>query len=116
MIQDKAQSAGNGESFSMAATRYWIIRVAPQFERTVQQSFAVLRLLGGASREAVVCGVAPLGKDAPLPARRALRFRKNWGRTEVFRKNWRLNDSIEQKLRFDPNFFFNDSLNPSISP
>ena len=74
MIQDKAQSAGNGESFSMAATRYWIIRVAPQFERTVQQSFAVLRLLGGASLEAVVRGVAPLGKDAPLLARRAWRF------------------------------------------
>ena len=27
-----------------------------------------------ASREALVRGVAPLGKDAPLPARRALRF------------------------------------------
>jgi len=74
MIQDKAQSAGNGESFSRTATPYWIIRVAPHFERTEQQSFAVLRLLGGASREAVVCGVAPLGKDAPLPARRAWRF------------------------------------------
>jgi hypothetical protein len=36
MFQDKAQSAENGESFSRAATPYW---------------------------EAVVRGVAPLGKD-----------------------------------------------------
>jgi len=34
MIQDKAQSAGNGESFSRTATQYWIIRVAP-FGRAV---------------------------------------------------------------------------------
>ncbi len=98
MIQDKAQSAGNGTSFSRIATPYWIIRAAPHFERTVQQSFAVLRLKKGVGsnfpkhgpyslgaplgkigsdpffREAVVCGVAPLGKDAPLPARRAWRF------------------------------------------
>ncbi len=58
MIQDKAQSAGNGVSFSRSATPYWIIRVAS------------LR----ASREAIVRCVAPLGKDVPLPARRALRF------------------------------------------
>ncbi len=44
MIQDKAQSAGNGMSFSRAATRYWIIRVAP-FGRAVKRSSAVLRLL-----------------------------------------------------------------------
>ncbi len=74
MIQDKAQCAGNGAPFSRTATPYWIIRVAPHFERTVQQSIAVLRLLGGASREAVVRGVAPLGKDTPLPASRAWRF------------------------------------------
>ncbi|MEE8221278.1 MAG: hypothetical protein V3R21_05920, partial [Woeseiaceae bacterium] len=38
---------------------------------------AVLEHLGSslrASRAAVVRGVAPLGKDAPLPARRAWRF------------------------------------------
>ena len=58
-------------SFSKTATPFWIVPVAPHFERTVQQSFAVVRLLGGASREAVVRGVAPLGKDTPLPARRA---------------------------------------------
>ncbi len=72
MIQDKAQSAGNGESFSRIATPYWIIRLAPHFERTMQQLFAVLRLLRGAGHEAVVRGVAPLGKDTPLPARRRL--------------------------------------------
>ncbi len=43
MIQDKAQSAGNG-MFARTATPYWIIRVAP-FGRAVQRSSAVLRLL-----------------------------------------------------------------------
>ncbi len=54
MIQDKAQSEGNGRLF--------------------KDCNAVLNHLGSslrASREAVVRGVAPLGKDAPLPARRA---------------------------------------------
>ncbi len=44
MIQDKAQSAGNGRSFSRTATPYWIIWVAP-CGRAVQRSSAVLRLL-----------------------------------------------------------------------
>ncbi len=57
MIQDKAQPAGNGRLF--------------------KDCNAVLDHLGNslrASREAVVRGVAHLGKDAPLPARRAWRF------------------------------------------
>ena len=57
MIQDKAPSAGNGRLFKGCS--------------------AVLDHLGSslrASREAVVRGVAPLGKDAPLPARRARLF------------------------------------------
>ena len=44
MIQDKAQSARNGMSFSRTATPYWIIWVAP-FGRAVKPSFAVFRLL-----------------------------------------------------------------------
>jgi len=36
MMQDKAQCAGNGESFSSAAKPYWIIRVAPHFERAMK--------------------------------------------------------------------------------
>ena len=44
MIQDKAQSAENGLSFSRTATRYWIIWVAP-FGRGVKRSSAMLRLL-----------------------------------------------------------------------
>jgi hypothetical protein len=44
MLQDKAQSAGNGQSFSRAATPYWSVRVAP-FGRVVKRSSAVLRLL-----------------------------------------------------------------------
>jgi len=44
IIQDKAQSAGNGMSFSRTATPYWIIRVAP-FGRAVKRSSAALRLL-----------------------------------------------------------------------
>ena len=43
MIQDKAQSAGNGESFSRTATPYWIIRVAP-FGRAVKRSSAAMRI------------------------------------------------------------------------
>ena len=58
MIQDKAQSAENGRVL-------------------VNDCNAVLDHMGDslrASREAVVRGVALLGKGAPLPARRALRF------------------------------------------
>ena len=47
MIQDKAQTEGNGMSFSRAATRHWIIWVAP-FGRAVKRSSAVLRLLARA--------------------------------------------------------------------
>jgi hypothetical protein len=57
MIQDKAPSAGNGRVL-------------------FKDGNAGLNHLAGslrASREAVVRGVAPLGKGAPLPARRALR-------------------------------------------
>jgi len=57
MIQDKAQSAKNGRVL-------------------FKDCNAVLNHLDSslrASREAVVRGVAPLGKDASLPARRALR-------------------------------------------
>jgi hypothetical protein len=57
MIQDKAQSAENGRVL-------------------FKDCNAELDHLGGslrASREAVVCGVAPLGKGMPFPARRALR-------------------------------------------
>jgi len=57
MIQDKAQSAENG-------------RVLFKGCNAVLDHLACsLR----ASREAVVRGVTPLGKDTPLPARRALR-------------------------------------------
>ena len=58
MIQDKAQSAGNGMFFSRTATPVWIIGVAP-FGRAVKRSSAMLRLLA---------------KDALLPARRSWRF------------------------------------------
>ena len=44
MIQDKAQSAGNGMSLARTATPYWIIRIAP-FGRAVKRSSAVLCLL-----------------------------------------------------------------------
>ena len=57
MIRDKAQSAGNGRVLFKGCN-------------------AVVDHLGSslrASREAVVRRVAPLGKDAPLPARRASR-------------------------------------------
>jgi len=53
MMQDKAQSAGNGESFSRAATPYWIIRVAP-FGRALKRSSALLRLLARTRRAEVV--------------------------------------------------------------
>ena len=46
-----------------------------------------------ASREAVVRGVAPLGKDAPLPARRALRLFMPLGATAS-----RLADPINSAL------------------
>ena len=57
MIQDKAQAARNGRVLFKGCN-------------------AVLNHLAcslRASREAVVRGVAPLGKGTPLPARRALR-------------------------------------------
>ncbi len=57
MIQDKAQSAENGQVLFKGCN-------------------AVLDHLASslrASREAAVRGVAPLGKDAPLPAGRAWR-------------------------------------------
>ena len=57
MIQDKAQSAGNGRPFSRTATPYWIIWVAP-FGRAGKRSSAVLRLLARAdhSRRGAPCG------------------------------------------------------------
>ncbi len=57
MIQDKAQSAGNGRLFKGC-------------NAVLDHLASSLR----ASSEAVVRGVVPLGKDAPLPARRAWRF------------------------------------------
>ena len=57
IVQDKAQSAGNGQVLFKGCN-------------------AVLDYLGSplrASREALVRGVAPLGKGEPFPARRALR-------------------------------------------
>ena len=57
IIQDKAQSAGTGQVLFKGCN-------------------AVLDYLGSslrASREALVRGVAPLGKGEPFPARRALR-------------------------------------------
>jgi hypothetical protein len=47
MIQDQAQSAGNGQPFARAATPYWIICKAP-FGRAVKRSSAVLRRLARA--------------------------------------------------------------------
>jgi hypothetical protein len=57
MIQDKAQSAGNGQPFSRAATRSWIIWKAP-CGRAVKRSSAALRLLARAShsRRGAPCG------------------------------------------------------------
>jgi hypothetical protein len=57
MIQDKAQCAGNGGVLFKGCNA------------VLDHLACSLR----ASREAVVLGVAPLGKDAPLPARHALR-------------------------------------------
>ena len=57
MIQDEAESEENGRVL-------------------FEDCNAVLGHLGGslrASREAVVRGVTPLGKDSPFPARRSLR-------------------------------------------
>ena len=56
MIQDKEQHAGNGTVLFKGC------------DTVLDHLASSLR----ASLEAVVCGVAPLGKDAPLPARRAL--------------------------------------------
>ena len=57
MIQDKAQSAENGMSFSRAATPDWIILLAP-FGRAVKHSPAVLRLLARTchSQRGAPCG------------------------------------------------------------
>jgi hypothetical protein len=57
MIRDKAQPAGNGMVLFKGCNV-----VSDHLDSSLR-----------ASREAVVRGVAPLGKDAPLPARRALR-------------------------------------------
>jgi hypothetical protein len=57
IIQDKAQSEGNGWPLSRAVTPYWMIRVAP-FGRVVKRSSAVLRLLARTShyRRDAPCG------------------------------------------------------------
>ncbi len=57
MIQDKTLSAENGGSLVKGG------------DNLLNHLASSLR----ASREGVVRGVAPLGKDVPLPARRALR-------------------------------------------
>jgi len=57
MIQDKAHSVGNGRVLFKGCNA------------VLDHLVYSLR----ASREAVVRGVTPLSKDAPLPARRALR-------------------------------------------
>ncbi|MBT5032379.1 MAG: hypothetical protein HOM55_08815 [Proteobacteria bacterium] len=44
MIQDKAQSAENGESFLRTATPYWITWITP-FGRVDKHSSVLLRLL-----------------------------------------------------------------------
>ncbi len=46
MIQDKTQSEENGESFSRAATPYWIIWITP-FGRDAKHSPALLSLWQG---------------------------------------------------------------------
>ena len=58
MIQDKAQFAVNGSSLNKDCNA------------VLGHLWASLR----ARREAVICGVAPLGKDQPFPARRALQL------------------------------------------
>ena len=57
MLQDKAQSEGNGMSFARAVTPYWSIRVAP-FGRAVKQPSAVLRFLARTRhyRQSTPCG------------------------------------------------------------
>jgi hypothetical protein len=59
MIQDKTQSAVNGMSFTMTATPYWSIRVAP-YGRVVKQSSAVLRPLARTGRAEIVRRAAPM--------------------------------------------------------
>jgi hypothetical protein len=56
MIQDKAQFENNGQV------------LVESYNAVLDHLVYSLR----ASREAVVCGVAPFGKDQPFPARRAL--------------------------------------------
>ena len=58
MIQDKAQFAVNGYSINKDCNT------------VLSHLWASLR----ARREAVICGAAPLGKDQPFPARRALQL------------------------------------------
>ena len=58
MIQDKAQFAVNGYSLNKDCNA------------ELSHLWASLR----ARREAVICAVAPLGKDQPFPARRALQL------------------------------------------
>ena len=58
MIQNKAQFAVNGYSLNKDCNA------------VLGHLWVSLR----ARREAVICGVAPLGKDQPFPARRALQL------------------------------------------
>ena len=58
MTQDKAQSVVNGCSLNKGCNA------------GLSHLWASLR----ARREAFICGVAPLGKDMPFPARRALQL------------------------------------------
>ena len=58
MTQDKAQSAVNGRSLDKGCNA------------VLSHLWVSLR----ARREAVICGVTLLGKDAPLPAERALQL------------------------------------------
>ena len=58
MIQDKAQSAVNGYSLNKGCNA------------GLSHMWVSLR----ARRETIICGVAPLGKDMPFPARRALQL------------------------------------------
>ena len=58
MIQDKAQFVVKGHSLNKDCNT------------VLSHLWTSLR----ARREAVICGVAPLGKDQPFPARRALQL------------------------------------------
>jgi hypothetical protein len=58
MIQDKAQFAVNGNSLNKDCNA------------VLSHLWVSLR----ARREAVICGVASLGKDQPFPAKRALQL------------------------------------------